>query len=114
MFVKSSCLPNVNGQLEVATSINTTVDLIHELIPKVDLSVSGTTQSRNKCGLFDFVGSISKSLFGTATVEDVEKLARHVNILINKNNKFVKAMTHHDQLLSSFMAKTDQRFQNIM
>ncbi|CAG2249469.1 unnamed protein product [Mytilus edulis] len=73
-----------------------------------------STQSRSKRGLFNFIGSISRSLFGTATVKDVQKLARHVNILINRNNKFAKAMTEHDQLLSSFMSKTDERFQNIV
>ena len=47
-------------------------------------------------------------------VEDVQKLSRHVNILINKNNDFAKAMAHHHDLLSSFMSQTDQRFENIM
>ena len=87
---------------EVASNINNTVDLIHQLVPKAELSLNQNTQSRNKRGLFDFVGSISKSLFVTATVEDVQKLARHVNILINKNNDFAKAIVHHDELLSSF------------
>ena len=99
---------------QVGSSINRTVDFIHHLVPKMDPSLMSEYHSRSKRGLFDFVGSISKSLFGTATVEDVRKLARHVNILINKSNKFAKAMAHHDTLLSSFMVKTDERFENLM
>ncbi|CAG2256468.1 unnamed protein product [Mytilus edulis] len=115
-FILNQVISHLSAlKTDVASNVNSTVEIIHKLIPKADFKMNTTsTQSRSKRGLFNFIGSISRSLFGTATVKDVQKLARHVNILINRNNKFAKAMTEHDQLLSSFMSKTDERFQNIV
>ena len=98
---------------EVAVNINATVDVLHRILPKTNILSDIPIQSRTKRGLFDFVGSISRGLFGTATVEDVQKLARHVNILMNRDSKLAKAMTHHDEMLSSFMTKSDERFENM-
>ncbi|VDI64062.1 Hypothetical predicted protein [Mytilus galloprovincialis] len=80
----------------------------------IDIEDKSNTESRLKRGLFDFIGSISKSLFGTATTKDVNRLAKHVNILIRRNNEFAKDITHHDKLLSSYMSKTNKRFDNII
>ncbi|XP_052083209.1 uncharacterized protein LOC127720584 [Mytilus californianus] len=98
----------------VTGNINNTIDVIHRLVKKADFNLDTRSQSRSKRGLFDFIGSISRSLFGTATVKDVQKLARHINILAERNNKFAKAMSHHDEELSSFMTNTDSRFSNMM
>ncbi|VDI72787.1 Hypothetical predicted protein [Mytilus galloprovincialis] len=98
----------------VTANINNTIDVIHRLVKKADFNLDTRSQSRSKRGLFDFIGSISRSLFGTATVKDVQKLARHINILAERNNKFAKAMSHHDEELSSFMTNTDSRFSNVM
>ncbi|XP_052064383.1 uncharacterized protein LOC127704385 [Mytilus californianus] len=99
---------------QVSSNVNHTVEVIHKLIPHIDIEDKSNTESRLKRGLFDFIGSISKSLFGTATTEDVNRLAKHVNILIRRNNEFAKDITHHDKLLSSYMSKTNKRFDNII
>ncbi|CAC5388717.1 unnamed protein product [Mytilus coruscus] len=99
---------------QVSSDVNHTVEVIHQLIPHINIEDKSNTESRLKRGLFDFIGSISKSLFGTATTEDVNRLAKHVNILIRRNNEFAKDITHHDKLLSSYMSKTNKRFDNII
>ncbi|CAC5416622.1 unnamed protein product [Mytilus coruscus] len=99
---------------QVSSDVNHTVEVIHQLIPHINIEDKSNSESRLKRGLFDFIGSISKSLFGTATTEDVNRLAKHVNILIRRNNEFAKDITHHDKLLSSYMSKTNKRFDNII
>ena len=99
---------------QVSFNINQTVDMVHKLVGHVSLDTPSKTETRLRRGLFDFIGSISKSLFGTATVQDVNRLAKHVNILIHRNNEFAKDLAHHDELLSSYMSKTNQRFDNII
>lgn len=99
---------------EVSSNINDTLDIVHKLIPEMDQNVSENGQSRTKRGLFDFIGSISKSLFGTATVDDIQKLERHVNVLVKQTNNMAKAIVHHDNLLSSFMKKSEENFENVM
>lgn len=98
----------------ISSNINHTVNTIHQLVPKENLLVQSNIKSKSKRGLFDFIGSISKSLFGTATVKDVNRLARHMNILSRNSHKLAKSMAHHDELLSSYMSKTDKRFGNIV
>ncbi|CAC5404595.1 unnamed protein product [Mytilus coruscus] len=95
-------------------SSNITVDTIHQLVPKENLHIESNIQSKSKRDLFDFIGSISKSLFGTASVKDVNRLARHVNILSRNSHNLAKSMAQHDELLSFYMSKTDQRFGNIV
>ena len=41
-------------------------------------------QREKRRGLFDFIGQISKSLFGTATSDEIATLQRHMQTLNNK------------------------------
>lgn len=69
--------------------------------------------NRKKKSLLPFVGDLSKSLFGTATMEDVNILKQHVNSLIKNNlqvTKFIKMQSHQ---LSSYMTAAENRFDNI-
>lgn len=70
-------------------------------------------QIGKKKSLLPFVGDLSKSLFGTATMEDVNILKQHVNSLIKNNlqvTKFIKMQSHQ---LSSYMTAAENRFDNI-
>lgn len=50
------------------------------------------------------MGKIAKSLFGTATSDDIATLQRHMQTLNNNNSiQLTKAMAHQDQHLSSFI-----------
>lgn len=42
-------------------------------------------RTRHKRRILDFVGQISKSIFGTATPDDIATLQRHMQAL-NRNN----------------------------
>lgn len=103
-------------RVECMASVNTTVEQIHHLIPTTTLPPQRTffRSSRSKRGLFDFVGRISKSLFGTATSDDINTLQRHMQTLNNNNIKLAQAMAQQDQHLSSFVSTVDKRFNNIM
>lgn len=46
--------------------------------------------SRHKRRILDYVGQISKSLFGTATPDDIATLQRHMQTL-NRNNAQIAA-----------------------
>ncbi|CAC5398189.1 unnamed protein product [Mytilus coruscus] len=101
-------------KIDMSTQINHTVHTIHALVPQVTSSILSETKSRTRRGLFDFIGSISNSLFGTATVDDVRNLARHINVIAKHNNKLAAAMAKHDEMLTSYMTQTDKRFENVM
>lgn len=103
-------------RMQCMASVNTTVNQIHHLIPSTTLPPQQTYigSSRQKRGLFDFVGKISKSLFGTATSDDINALKRHMQTLNNNNVKLAQAMAQQDHHLSSFISTVDKRFNNVM
>lgn len=61
-----------------------------------------------------FSGSLSRSLFGTATIEDVQLLARHVNALNARTTKFALAMQQYDAHMSSFISIVNNRTTNLL
>lgn len=102
--------------MQCMASVNTTVNQIHHLIPSTTLPPQQTYigSSRQKRGLFDFVGKLSKSLFGTATSDDINALKRHMQTLNNNKVKLAQAMSQQDHHLSSFISTVDERFNNVM
>lgn len=103
-------------RMQCMASVNSSVHHIHKLIPTTELPAAkryiGT--SRSKRGLFDLVGEIFKSLFGTATSDDITTLQRHMQVLNNSNVKLANAMAHQDQHLSFFINTVDKRFSNVL
>lgn len=97
-------------------SVNSTVQEIHALIPQSQIPHHNQFigSSRSKRALFDFVGQISKSLFGTATSDDIDTLQRHMQLLNHNNVKIAKAMAVQEKHLSSFISTVDARFNNVM
>lgn len=99
-------------------SVNTTVNEIHSLIPQTHIPNTNqficSSRSRSKRGIFDFVGQISKSLFGTATSDDIDTLQRHMQTLNRNNIKITQAMAVLEKHLSSFISTVDARFNNVM
>ncbi|KAK3105717.1 hypothetical protein FSP39_004121 [Pinctada imbricata] len=103
-------------KIQAIASVNQTVHEIHQLIPTSVLPKQDTFfgRSRSRRGLFDFIGKISKSLFGTATSSDINTLKRHMQALNQNNVKIAKAMATQEKHLSSFISSVDERFQNVM
>ena len=62
--------------------------------------------------ILSFVGSLSKTLFGTATIDDVNILVTHINQLIKRDRQISHVLEQHGSHISSFMRLTNHRMQN--
>ena len=58
------------------------------------------------------MGDLSKTLFGTATFEDVQILARHINALNKVTRNVVKSVQQHEDNMSSYIKTVDDRITN--
>ena len=103
-------LASVNTlRLETSARLNNTIETISKLIPEAQ--VKG---SRSRRSLLPFIGDLSKSLFGTATLEDINTLARHINALTKRTREMSILLTQHEEGLSSYITKTNYRMDNLM
>lgn len=59
--------------------------------------------------LCPFDGSLSLSLFGTATMDDVNISASHINALTKTSNNIVNALQKHNEHMTSFMSTANKR-----
>ena len=66
--------------------------------------------------LLSLIGDLSKTIFGTATVEDTNTLAKHihVNALQKQSKNLVHLMQQHEDGLSSFMSTANAIMTNLM
>lgn len=87
-----------------------TIKAIHTLIPHSTMF----TSKRNIRSFLPFIGSLAKGLFGTATMDDVNLLARHINSLNRKTQLIAKVLHQHGDHLSSFMSLVDNKTNNLM
>lgn len=94
---------------ETSVRLNDTIDTAYRLIPE-----SHHIKGRGKRSLLPFLGQISKNLFGVATVDDVNTLARHINELTRRTMKITNSLEQHGSHMSSFMSKANKRMDNLM
>jgi hypothetical protein len=94
----------INTKYFINESINT------NLIPEKE----HIRKSRSKRSLLPCIGSLSKSLFNTATMDDVNLLAKHINVLNRLNRKLVASVHHHEDHLASYMQTANNRMSNLM
>ena len=103
--LSNSILAQIHGsQLTTAAHINKTLDFIRSLIPYHKI-----TASRARRSLLPFIGTLSKGLFGTATMHDVEVLASHINALTTQSRRMAIALQQHGSHVSSYMRVVDRR-----
>ena len=95
---------------ETELFFNYTIETIENLVPERN----NILKSRTKRSILPFIGDLSKSLFGTATVEDVQLLAKHINALNRLTDNVVKSVQQHEDHLSSYIQTVDDRFTNIV
>ena len=93
----------------IKTMITSTLDSIKKLIPERQL----INRNRHRRSVLPFIGDISWSIFGTATVKDVERMARHINFLNKISTKLIKVVEQHENDLSSSMTASDERTNDI-
>lgn len=98
--------------METMIHVNHTVNSIHTLIPETYFQRMKT--DRTTRALLPFVGSLFSGLFGTATMNDVNILANHINSLTRVSNSMVNTLHQHAAHISSFMKVIDQRTTNLM
>jgi len=69
--------------------------------------------SKPKRSLLPFIGKLSSSLFGTATEEDVEIVAAHVQSLSKSQSQLLAGFQLQNEHMSSFMTLTQARMSNL-
>ena len=91
------------------TTIRHHIETVRKLIP-----VKYRLQHRQKRGWFNFVGSFSKTLFGTATESEIVQL-RHVIETIESDGDLVSNQVQRQgRQIHSFMKLTSERISNCM
>ena len=94
---------------ETAARLNSTVETIKKLVPKLEVQ-----KSRSRRSLLPFIGQFTKSLFGTATVDDVNILAKHMNAITKRTRQMASLLAQHEDDLSSFVTTANHRMDNLM
>lgn len=108
--VTSHVLAQINSvRTETSSRLNDTLDTMMELIPETKIH-----KSRSKRSLLPFIGKLSKGLFGTATMEDVNILAKHMNKLSKVSIGLSKALAQHEDHMSSFISSANDRMDNLV
>jgi hypothetical protein len=105
----ANMLTRINGiRAQAESQLNSTMEQIHKLIPERPKEV----KKQIKRALLPFVGDFAKTLFGVATVDDLNVLVKHIKALtrsaITTNNLLAK----QDNEMSSFISVVDTRFEN--
>lgn len=96
--------------METDARLNNTPETVKKLVPHASI----VQQSRSRRSLLHFIGQFSKTLFGTATIEDVNVLAKHINALTKRTAHIAHALVQHNDHLSSFMAQMNKRMDTLM
>uniref|UniRef100_A0A8W8LKM7 Retrotransposon gag domain-containing protein n=1 Tax=Magallana gigas TaxID=29159 RepID=A0A8W8LKM7_MAGGI len=115
--------PNTNiTNPQFAKSVNTIYDIHLDSLKRIATSISNIKQllpehgapkpSRRKRSFLPFFGELSKTLFGTATVDDVNNLKRSIQRIQRQNNLMTTAFEHQMEHFSSFLTSADQRLNN--
>lgn len=103
-----SIITNINIiQQETRAKIAHLFTFIQSHIPIINI------KKKSKRALLPFIGSLSKSFFGTATMDDVNLLASHLNALQKQSIKMANALSQHGSHLSSYMTTSNRRMDNI-
>eukprot|EP00105_Crassostrea_gigas_P035147 XP_019919295.1 PREDICTED: uncharacterized protein LOC109617515 [Crassostrea gigas] len=107
---------------QFAKSVNTIYDIHLDSLKRIATSISNIKQllpehgapkpSRRKRSFLPFFGELSKTLFGTATVDDVNNLKRSIQRIQRQNNLMTTTFEHQMEHFSSFLTSADQRLNN--
>lgn len=73
---------------------------------------SGKTRKQRNAPLF-FIGDISKSIFGTATVADLKAVVDRVDQIIRLDSNITKTLQSHVDIFKTFMTIENERYNNM-
>ena len=103
-------LSQINSlRTETALLLSNTIDTIHRLVPHTTIQ-----KSRSSRSLLPFLGQFSKTLFGTATMDDINTLAKHINVLTERSHELGEALAQHGDHFSSYINTANKRMDNLM
>jgi len=89
--------------------IRSAVQMIYDLLPE---SSAGVDSFKSKRSLLPVIGKLSRTLFGTATEDDVETLAAHINSITKSQSELLHAFQVQNDHLSSYMTLSQARLTN--
>lgn len=88
------------------------VNMLSNFIALNTVSFKGPGR-RQRSAPLSFIGGLSRTLFGTATAEDLQIVANRVNDLIRRNRNITGAILSHAKNFKSYMRIENVRFQNM-
>ena len=100
-----------NASTKAVVRINETLVSIHRLIRHFDFS--GDDRTRVDRGLFDFVGEISHSLFGTARDGDIAKIQQTLQHYKQNQHALASAWQQSGNRLASLSKSVNHRLDNM-
>lgn len=72
---------------------------------KLQLLIAQERNARRKRGTFNFIGDISKTLFGTLNNDDLELINKNIDILFNNQNQLKEIVTNETRLIKNILNK---------
>ena len=93
---------------DIMTQVTNITEEIKNIVPEYRIAAKG----RSHRAILGFVGSLSKSIFGTATMKDVNILKEHMNEIITENSRLTHAFENHANGMSSYMSLINKRLDN--
>lgn len=100
-------------QRRTVYQLNETVKIINRIIPAKQ-QLNQKPSIKTKRAILGFIGSLSRTLFGTATIDDVNILAKHINALTSTTYEISKAIAKHADHDSSYLASVDKRISQVV
>lgn len=88
------------------------VNMLSNFIALNTVSFKGPGR-RQRSAPLSFIGGLSRTLFGTATGEDLQIVANRVNDLIRRNRNITGAILSHAKNFKSYIRILNVRFQNM-
>lgn len=82
------------------------IDMVYDILPETNIGNS-------RRSLVPFVGTLSKSLFGTATVQDVSVLRTQIKQVAESQNHEIDVMKKTVDDMSSFVVKSQDAFEKL-
>ena len=89
---------------DIEEQVANVTEEIKSLVPEHKMK-----NGRSHRAILGFVGSLSKSIFGTATVKDMQILTEHINEIVAMNNRLTHAFETHAEGMSSYMSLVNKR-----
>ena len=108
-FINQALLQVMVIRTETALRINNTVNTIRKLVPETKVH-----KSRSARSLLPFIGHLSKSIFGLATENDIDVLAKHINALNRRTQGLSEILSQHGTHFSSYIKASNKRMDNLM